>query len=149
DPARNMSRCRRLTVMRGVNRRGWSMDVSPDEVAAELKQWLAESWDPELSLVEWRTCLLESGWAVPSWAPRWHGRGLPSWADDLAKREIDAFGAVGLPPGAAVGLVAPTLMAHGSDELRDRFLRPIITGEHRWCQLFSEPGAGSDLAGLT
>jgi alkylation response protein AidB-like acyl-CoA dehydrogenase len=41
------------------------------------------------------------------------------------------------------------LLAHGSDVIRQRFLRPVLTGEHTWCQLFSEPGNGSDLAGLT
>ncbi len=48
-----------------------------------------------------------------------------------------------------MSLAAPTILEHGSDELKDRFLRPTVTGELRWCQLFSEPGAGSDLAGLT
>jgi alkylation response protein AidB-like acyl-CoA dehydrogenase len=46
-------------------------------------------------------------------------------------------------------LVAPTVLAHGSEEVQKRLLRPILTGEHKWCQLFSEPGNGSDLAGLT
>ena len=48
-----------------------------------------------------------------------------------------------------MGLAAPTIHAHGPDELRERFLRPTLTGEYTWCQLFSEPGAGSDLAGVT
>src|SRR5215469_4378418 len=46
------------------------------------------------------------------------------------------------------GLAAPVLLSHGSEELRRRFIRPTVTGEITWCQLFSEPGAGSDLAGL-
>ena len=48
-----------------------------------------------------------------------------------------------------MGLAAPTILAHGPDPLRERFLAPTVTGEVTWCQLFSEPGAGSDLAGLT
>ena len=48
-----------------------------------------------------------------------------------------------------MGLAAPTILEHGSDELKQRLLPPIVVGEHLWCQLFSEPGSGSDLAGLT
>ena len=48
-----------------------------------------------------------------------------------------------------MSLAANTILAHGSDELKATYLRPIVTGEHKWCQLFSEPGSGSDLAGLT
>ena len=47
-----------------------------------------------------------------------------------------------------MGLAGPTIATHGSDEVKQRFLRPMFTGEEKWCQLFSEPGAGSDFAGL-
>ena len=123
--------------------------LSPASVSAELKDWLTENWDPDLSLVDWRIRLVQSGWATPSWDRRWYGRNLPAWADALVAREIEGFGAPGLPPGPSVGLVAPTIMAHGNADLKERYLQKILTGEERWCQLFSEPGAGSDLAGLT
>jgi alkylation response protein AidB-like acyl-CoA dehydrogenase len=123
------------------------MDSS--DVRAEAREWIAAHWDPELSLREWRERLLESGWACPSWPPEWHGRGLPVSADAVVADELAAAGAPGTPTGPGMGLAAPTLLEHGSDDVKARFLRPIVTGEHLWCQLFSEPGSGSDLAGLT
>lgn len=118
-------------------------------VAAEVRDWLAEHWDADLPLVEWRRRLAASGWAVPSWPWRWGGRDLPAWADSEVAAAIVDGGAVGLPVGSGISLAAPTILAHGSDAVRSRFLPPIVTGEETWCQLFSEPGAGSDLAGLS
>ena len=63
--------------------------------------------------------------------------------------ELSDGGAVGPPVGGGMALAAPTILEHGPDALRARLLRRIITGEDTWCQLFSEPGSGSDLAGLT
>jgi alkylation response protein AidB-like acyl-CoA dehydrogenase len=122
---------------------------SPDLVGAELAEWVSQHWDPDIALRAWRELLVDSGWAVPSWPRRWHGRGLPAWADELVASELLRFGAVGIPVGSGTWLAAPTILAYGSDELRDRLLRPILIGEQTWCQLFSEPGAGSDLAGLS
>jgi alkylation response protein AidB-like acyl-CoA dehydrogenase len=102
-----------------------------------------------LSLREWRRLLARSGWAVPSWPERWHGKGMPAWADDLVAAELLRLGAVGTPVGSGMTLAAPTILAHGPDHVRERFLPTILTGEETWCQLFSEPGAGSDLAGLS
>jgi alkylation response protein AidB-like acyl-CoA dehydrogenase len=125
------------------------MTETADGVRREFRGWLQGHWDPDLSLLTWRRLLAEARWAAPSWPERWHGRGLPAWADDVVASEIQAHGAVGTPMGVGMGLAAPTILAHGPDHLRERFLLPILTGEHTWCQLFSEPGAGSDLAGLT
>src|SRR5947208_11615065 len=115
----------------------------------EVRSWVRDHWDPELSLREWRELLVDSGWACPSWPTEWLGRGLPSEADAIVEDELAAAGAVGTPMGVGMGLAAPTVLAHGSDDLKARLLRPLVTGEHTWCQLFSEPGSGSDLAGLT
>jgi alkylation response protein AidB-like acyl-CoA dehydrogenase len=123
--------------------------VTADGVRREVRAWLEETWDPDVPLVEWRRLLVASGWAVPSWPQRWHGRGLPAWTDDVVGDEIRAVGAVGLPLGSGAWLAGPTILEHGPDDVRERLLRPILTGEETWCQLFSEPGAGSDLAGLT
>lgn len=120
-----------------------------EDVRAELRAWLATHWDPERPLVEWREDLVASGWAAPSWPARRLGRGLPDWSEAIVSEELAHVDGVGVPPGIASNLAATTIMEHGSDELCDRFLRPILTGAETWCQLFSEPGAGSDLAGLT
>ena len=113
-----------------------------------MTQWLADNWDPDLGLLEWRTKLVESGWATPTWPAEWFGRGLPGWADPIVSEEFAAAGAVGTAVGGGMGLAAPTLLAHGSDEQKRRLLPRAITGEDTWCQLFSEPTNGSDLAGL-
>jgi alkylation response protein AidB-like acyl-CoA dehydrogenase len=122
---------------------------TPESARAALTRWIAENWDPGMSLHEWRRLLARSGWAVPSWPTQWHGQGLPAWADDLAAAELIRLGAVGTPVGSGMTLAAPTILAHGPDHCRERFLLPILSGEQTWCQLFSEPGAGSDLAGLS
>ncbi len=116
-----------------------------DAVRDEAGAWVREHWDPSLSLRAWRELLVESGWAVPSWPRQWFGRGLPAWADDVVRREIQRCGAVATVPA---GLAGPTILEQGPDHVRARFLRPLLTGEEVWCQLFSEPVAGSDLAGL-
>jgi alkylation response protein AidB-like acyl-CoA dehydrogenase len=118
-------------------------------VRHDVGDWLATSWNPDRALVEWRAALVDSGWAVPSWPREWYGRGLPSWADTVVSDELRRAGAVGTPLGAGMSLAAPTILTHGNDELRRRILRPTIAGEVTWTQLFSEPGAGSDLAGLS
>jgi alkylation response protein AidB-like acyl-CoA dehydrogenase len=95
----------------------------------DLKHWVAEHWDPDLSLLRWRSLLVDSGFP-------------------LEAAELAALGVPGPPDGVGVALVIPVLREHGSEELQSRFIRPTLTGEITWCQLFSEPGAGSDLAGL-
>jgi alkylation response protein AidB-like acyl-CoA dehydrogenase len=115
----------------------------------DVRAWIAAHWDPGLPLREWRRLLLESGWAAPSWPAEWFGRGLPPSAEAVVAEELAAAGAVGPPLGAGMGLAAPTLLAHASAELKQVLLPPTVTGEATWCQLFSEPGSGSDLAGLT
>jgi alkylation response protein AidB-like acyl-CoA dehydrogenase len=126
-----------------------SAQATPESVREELLAWLPPRWDPGLSLVEWRRRLLEAGWAAPSWPRQWYGRGLPAWADALVASELIQSGTVGAAVGSSTGLAAPTILTHGTDAVRERFLAPALTGEEVWCQLFSEPGAGSDLAGLT
>jgi len=118
------------------------------DVRAEVRAWLADNWDPDLTVGEWWERLAESGWAVPMWPTEWHGRGLARDDANGVTAEIAAAGALGPPGGLGVLLAGPTIVAHGTDDQRLRYLGPIVTGKEAWCQLFSEPEAGSDLAGL-
>jgi len=118
-------------------------------VRAEVKAWLAENWDPNLGLVEWRNKLADTGWGMPNWPVEWHGRGLPSELTRVVEEEFEAVGAIGVARAGIRMLAAATLLEHGSAMHREKFLRRILTGEDTWCQLFSEPGSGSDLAGAS
>ncbi|MEZ5238755.1 MAG: acyl-CoA dehydrogenase family protein [Microthrixaceae bacterium] len=115
----------------------------------ELRTWLEENWDPDLSVAEWWQRLGLAGWSAPNLPTHAYGRGL-SRSDAVAvSREIGSFGALGAPSGLGLLLAAPTIAEHGTPEQIDEYVRDIVTGQRAWCQLFSEPGAGSDLAGLT
>jgi alkylation response protein AidB-like acyl-CoA dehydrogenase len=111
-------------------------------------EWLEQSWDPNLSLLEWRLRLVDAGWACPTWPLAWGGRGLSTLAAESVASTVAQFGAPGVPQTVGMLLAAPTLLEHGSSELNARLLKATATGQMAWCQLFSEPGAGSDLAGL-
>jgi len=121
---------------------------SNDELLRELRSWLDQNWDADLAVGEWWERLGMAGWATPTWPEQWYGRGLSRDEANVISREISAFGALGAPSGLGLLLAGPTIVAHGTDEQRERFLPDIVTGKKAWCQLFSEPGAGSDLAGL-
>src|SRR2546430_13203455 len=82
------------------------------------------------------------------WPEEWFGRGLPRELAGVVSAELRAAGAIGPPSGLGTLLAAPTILVHGTDEQRARYVRPILNGQEAWCQLFSEPGAGSDLASL-
>ena len=125
-----------------------SAELTEEQLAEEVRVWFADAWDPDLPLVAWRERLVDAGWAVPAWSRRWYGRGLPEWATAVVHGTIRRAGGVATPLGGGMGLAAPTIYDHGSDEVKEQFLRPTLTGEIAWCQLFSEPTAGSDLAGL-
>lgn len=119
------------------------------EVRAKARTWLAENWDPDLSLVEWRTKLTDAGWGMPDWPEAWYGKSYPPLLAAAIEEEFIRFGAVGVAKAGIRLLAGATLLEHGSDDQKKQFLRRILTGEDTWCQLFSEPGSGSDLAGST
>jgi alkylation response protein AidB-like acyl-CoA dehydrogenase len=122
-------------------------EMTADAVRAEVRAWLKDNWDPDLGLVEWRNKLADSGWGAPHWPKEWYGRDLPAALVPVVDEEFERAGAVGVAKMGIRTLAAATILAHGTDLHKEKFLRRILTGEDTWCQLFSEPGSGSDLAG--
>ncbi|HEX8804339.1 MAG TPA: acyl-CoA dehydrogenase family protein [Acidimicrobiales bacterium] len=118
------------------------------DVIAEVEAWLDANWDPDLTVAEWWERLGTSGWAVPTWSSQWFGRDLSRAEAVRVQQAITERGALPAPGGLGLMLAGPTIAVHGTDEQKARYLRDIVTGQKGWCQLFSEPGAGSDLAGL-
>jgi alkylation response protein AidB-like acyl-CoA dehydrogenase len=119
----------------------------PDQVASFLA-----AHDPStVDRLEFLRARFDAGLAWVHYPAGLGGLGRPR----SQQPDVDAaFVAAGAPDneprriGIGLGMAAPTILAHGTDEQKARFLRPLWTGEEVWCQLFSEPGAGSDLAGL-
>ncbi|MDX2378492.1 MAG: acyl-CoA dehydrogenase family protein [Acidimicrobiia bacterium] len=121
---------------------------SADPVA-DVRDWLADNWDPGLTVAEWWERLGLAGWSAPTLPIESYGRGI-SRSDAVAvAKAISDFGALNAPAGLGLLLAAPTITTHGTREQIDLYVRDIVTGKKAWCQLFSEPGAGSDLAGLS
>lgn len=120
----------------------------PDSVHDEALAWYREHWDPSRPLGEWWDLLADAGWAFPSWPEGLGGRGLSGRAAKAADRARVTVGALGSPKGIATFLAAPTILHYGTADHKNRFMPGIVRGRDIWCQLFSEPGSGSDLAGL-
>ena len=139
---------------------------SPEEAEfrAEARAWLAtvagprslDSSSGHLHDLEahaakcrvWQRVLYDGGWGGLTWPTMYGGRGLTHVQASIFGEEV---GRTEINTGVftvAAGMVGPTLIAHGTPEQQQRFLGPILRGEELWCQLFSEPNAGSDLASL-
>ncbi len=123
-------------------------NASTGDPVDEVTAWLEENWDPDLTVAEWWERLGSSGWAHPSLPENAYGKGLSRGDAVRVQNAIAEFGALSAPGGLGLLLAAPTIATHGTPEQIERYVRPIVTGQQAWCQLFSEPGAGSDLAGL-
>jgi alkylation response protein AidB-like acyl-CoA dehydrogenase len=120
---------------------------SDDDVRGTVRAWLAEHWDPARDRAGWLAAVVDAGYAVPRWPRAAHGLDL---SDDQARAVEAEFARAGAPGSGQdrTNLWANTLLTHGTDELRARLLRPLLENRVRMCLLYSEPGAGSDLAGV-
>ena len=127
-------------------------DADPDDrtaaIVAEAHDWFEANWSEDLALGDWWDRIGRSGWGFPGWPERWFGKGLPSGPARAVTAERLRMGVFGPVSSISTFLAAPTILTHGTDEQKERFLPGIATGRDVWCQLFSEPGAGSDMASL-
>ncbi|MGH2830591.1 MAG: acyl-CoA dehydrogenase family protein [Actinomycetota bacterium] len=136
-------------------------DLSPDDLAFrdELRAWLSAHSPPDIdvaadfgqaeALRQWQRTLHEGRWVGIHWPAEYGGRGASLVQVAIYNEELARAQAPQILGRAGVNLVGPTLIAHGTEAQRQRWLQRILSAEDIWCQLFSEPGAGSDLAGLT
>ncbi|MEM9135493.1 MAG: acyl-CoA dehydrogenase family protein [Actinomycetota bacterium] len=118
-----------------------------EQVRSEVRAWLADNWQAGLGRKEWLGRVADAGWAAPSWPEQWHGKGLDPALTNVVRAEFATVGAEGTAQDKN-NLWANTVLTFGTDELRRRFLRPLLVGEVGMCLLYSEPGAGSDLAAV-
>jgi alkylation response protein AidB-like acyl-CoA dehydrogenase len=96
----------------------------------------------------WQGQLAEGGLAGVTWPKEYGGQGLGPIEQVICSQEIAAAGVPGILDAIGVGMLGPTIIAHGSEEQKGRYLGPMLHGDEVWCQLFSEPAAGSDLAAV-
>ena len=122
--------------------------MADTDVARELDVWVEDNWDPDLTLGEWWQLLADSGYAHPSLPEHAGGKGWSHGDAVRAMRVLADRNVVGPPPGLGTMLAAPTIAVHGSQDQIDHYVPEVLNGRKAWCQLFSEPVAGSDLAGL-
>jgi alkylation response protein AidB-like acyl-CoA dehydrogenase len=136
-------------------------DMLPDDVAfrEEFRSWLGEHRPPEIDVASdfreaetlrtWQRTLATGRWVGIHWPAEYGGRGASLVQVAIYNEELARAQAPQILGRAGVNLVGPTLMAYGTEEQKRQWLPKILSAEHIWCQLFSEPGAGSDLAGLS
>ncbi|HQP19604.1 MAG TPA: acyl-CoA dehydrogenase family protein, partial [Phenylobacterium sp.] len=114
--------------------------------AAQLAAMQAQPESPEAKL--WRERMGAKGWGVPTWPAEYGGGGLSRQEARVLAEEMAAIGARNPIGGMGVMMFGPTLIEYGTEALKRQHLPGIITGTVRWCQGYSEPGSGSDLASL-
>jgi alkylation response protein AidB-like acyl-CoA dehydrogenase len=100
------------------------------------------------ALLEWRHKLGERGWTIPTWPKEYGGGGLSEEESKVLMEELSVIDARVPIGGMGVSMIGPTLLEYGTEEQKLRHIPKIAMGDIAWCQGYSEPGAGSDLAGL-
>jgi alkylation response protein AidB-like acyl-CoA dehydrogenase len=137
-----------------------ALDESPEDAAfrAEARAWLGDHAPGPLPTNEepgyldaakgWQAQLADAGWGAVTWPVEHGGRGGTSTQWGIFIQEQQARGVFAGIFAVGLAMAGPTIAAHGTPQQQQRYLAPMLRGEEVWCQLFSEPGAGSDLAGV-
>jgi len=130
--------------------RGWLASVLPKgwmEAVDSRDDAALEKARSGFDIMGWQKVIGTSGYGAPLWPKEYGGLSGEVWQQQIVREELAHYRlpTVGINI-LGVGLAGPTLIAHGSDEQKARYLKKILTAEEVWCQLFSEPGSGSDLA---
>ena len=139
-----------------------------DAFRAEARDWLEANYpkslrdDPEMGTrmmmggvkptgdaLVWKQRMAEKGWGTPTWPKKYGAGGLSPQENRVLQQEMDRIGAYNPMVGMGLSMFGPTLLEYGTEEQKARHIPPIVKGELRWCQGYSEPGAGSDLASLS
>jgi alkylation response protein AidB-like acyl-CoA dehydrogenase len=138
------------------------MSFSAEQIAfrKEVREWIRSAMPPPIrakadvdgnfemkEIMEWHRILATKGWAAPHWPEQFGGPGWDATRRFIFSEELELSGAPGLSP-FGLAMVGPLIMQFGSDWQKQRFLPKILSGEEVWCQGYSEPNAGSDLASL-
>jgi alkylation response protein AidB-like acyl-CoA dehydrogenase len=142
------------------------LDDTPEQAAyrAQVRGWLDEhkreapvlqgegALEDEDEIIAarrvWQGKLAEGGLAGVTWPKEYGGQGLGPIEQVICNQEIGKAKVPGILDAIGVGMLGPTIIAHGSEEQKSRYLGPMLHGDEVWCQMFSEPAAGSDLAAV-
>jgi len=134
-----------------------------DGFRVEARQWLEANFPPSLKgkgaavlmggqtspeSIAWTKAMGQRGWGTPTWPKAYGGAGMSAAEARVLNQEMAALGAWNPIGGMGVMMFGPTLLEYGTEEQKQRHIPPITRAELRWCQGYSEPGAGSDLASL-
>ena len=117
---------------------------SPDKACWGGKKWVFKNPDQKL----WLDRMADRGWTVPTWPKEYGGGGLSKDENEILSEEMKRIKAFPPHENFGISMRGPALLKFGTHEQKERFLKPIARGEIRWCQGYSEPGSGSDLASI-
>ncbi|HEV2530117.1 acyl-CoA dehydrogenase family protein [Phenylobacterium sp.] len=128
--------------------REWLEANFPKSLANAEMQMIPGGEKPTGDALTWKQRMADKGWGAPTWPTQYGGGGLSGAQARVLQQEMDRIGAYNPVAGMGTSMFGPTLLEYGTEDQKQRHIPPIVRGELRWCQGYSEPGAGSDLASL-